>query len=482
MDDAKERAAPDDLTKAAVELESIPSSRDHQRSLPPPLAFRAGAILCGKYRIDRVVAEGGLGIVLAATHLQIGQRVAIKYLKPSAAAQKPVVDRFIREAQLASQIKSDHVVRVHDVGTLDDGGPYIVMEYLEGIDLAHVLDAGPLPVRTAIDYVLQACDALAEAHAMGIVHRDLKPGNLFLAKRAAGSSMVKIIDFGISKMAPSRSPSGTWEHVTTAGEIFGTPVYMSPEQLRSATSVDQRADIWALGVVLHELLTGAMPFGGASVPQLCTSILSDPPVRLTSARPGASPELEAVILKCLEKDRNRRYRNVAELAQELAPFAPETASLRVEHIKRVIVEGGSSVRPPALSRASLDFMAVAQGSSPPVVTSRPKRPRAMILATVASVGVAAALGLSLIVASGGSSATRGTASASAGTGTGAASVAVPVVVAASTSQAPAPVAPPAASDNVTSVTSATVARPPPRRVVPPSASGSRRNAEFGERQ
>ena len=479
MDDAKRRG-PDDLTEAAVQLESMPPSPDPERSVPPPPAFRAGAILCGKYRIDRVVAEGGLGIVLAATHVQIGQRVAIKYLKPSAAAQKAVVDRFIREAQLASQITSDHVVRVHDVGTLDDGGPYMVMEYLEGVDLARVLDAGPLPVRTAIDYVLQACDALAEAHAMGIVHRDLKPGNLFLAKRAAGSSIVKIIDFGISKMAPSRSPSGTWEHVTTAGEIFGTPVYMSPEQLRSATSVDERADVWALGVVLHELLTGTMPFGGASVPQLCTSILSDPPVRLTSARPDASRELEAVILRCLEKDRNRRYRNVAELAQELAPFAPETASARVEHIKRVIVEGGSSVRPPAPSRASLDLMAVAQGSAPPVALIRPKKPRAMILATAASVGVAAAVGLSLIMTGRGEGPARGTASASAGTST--AAVVMPTVAAVSASETPAPVTPPAASDDATSVTSVTAAHPPPRRVVPPSASGSRRNAEFGERQ
>jgi eukaryotic-like serine/threonine-protein kinase len=477
MDEAKGRG-PDDLTVAAV-LESEPPPPEPERSAPPPLSFRAGAILCGKYRIDRVVAEGGLGIVLAATHLQLGQRVAIKYLKPSAAAQKPVVERFIREARLASQIKSDHVVRVHDVGALDDGGPYIVMEYLEGVDLGRVLDAGPLPVRTAIDYVLQACDALAEAHATGIVHRDLKPGNLFLARRAAGSSIVKIIDFGISKMAPSRSPSGTWEHVTTAGEIFGTPVYMSPEQLRSATNVDARADVWALGVVLHELLTGTMPFSGATVPQLCTSILNDAPVRLTNARPDASRELEAVILKCLEKDRSHRYRNVAELAQELAPFAPETASARVEHIKRVIVEGGSSVRPPAPSRASLDLMAVAQGSAPPVVMNKPRSARAMILATAASMAVAAAVGLALIMASRGSGSTRGTASASAAT------VVMPTVAVASPSGEPAPTTPPATPDVATAVTSATaptVVHPPPRRAQPPPSSATRRNADFGERQ
>jgi serine/threonine protein kinase len=473
MDDAK-RSAASDLTEAPAQPEpTLPS---------PPL--RVGAILCGKYRIDRVVAEGGLGIVIAATHLQLGQRVAIKHLKPSAAGHKAVFERFIREARLASQIRSDHVVRVHDVGALEDGGPYIVMEYLEGVDLAQVLDKGPLPVPTAIDYVLQACDALAEAHAIGIVHRDLKPGNLFLAKRAAGSSIVKIIDFGISKMAPSRSPSGSWEHVTTAGEIFGTPVYMSPEQLRSATNVDERADVWALGVVLHELVTSTMPFDGETVPQLCTSILTDAPVRLSSVRPNAPRELEAVILRCLEKDRSRRYRNVAELAQELAPFAPETACARVEHIKRVIVEGGSSVRPPAPSRASLDQMAIVQASAPPVAMTRSRRPRTMVLATAASMLLAAVVGLSLIVATRENGSARGTAAASAAPS--GETVVAPTHAAESTSEAmSAPVTPPAASNTATSAKSASApaaVRPPPRRVVQPSASGSRRNAEFGERQ
>jgi serine/threonine-protein kinase len=217
-----------------------------------------------------------------------------------------------------------------------------------------------------------------------------------------------------------------------------------------------------------------MPFDGASVPQLCTSILNDPPVRLTSVRPDAPRELEDVILKCLEKDRDRRYRNVAELAQELAPFAPETAMARVEHIKRVIVEGGSSVRPPAPSRTSLDLAAGAQGSAPPVVMTKPKRPRAMILATAASVAVAAALGLSLVLASHGSGPVRGTASASAGSSP--AMVEAPIVATASTSEAPPP-------PSVTSATAPPASpRPPPRRVVTQSASGSRRNAEFGERQ
>lgn len=366
---------------------------------PEPSSFRAGGVLFGKFRIDRVLAQGGLGVVVAATHLQLDQRVAIKYLKPEALAQKTVVERFLREARLASQIRSDHVVRVHDVGVVDDAGPYMIMEYLEGIDLGRVLeDKGALLIRNAVDYVLQACEALAEAHAMGIVHRDLKPGNMFLAKRAAGSSIVKLIDFGISKAAPGRTPSGTWDNLSTGDEIFGTPVYMSPEQLRGAADLDARSDIWALGIVLHELLTGMYPFDGENVPQLCTSILGDPPVPLTRHRSAAPPELEKVILKCLEKDRTRRYRNVAELAQELVPFGPDSAAARVEHIRRVIQEGGASVRPPPPTPGSFELTAAANLSAPPLtVSAAPLGRRKWVIASVATFVAAAALGLILLV-------------------------------------------------------------------------------------
>ncbi|HEX8796235.1 MAG TPA: serine/threonine-protein kinase [Polyangiaceae bacterium] len=450
-----------------------------------PSSFRAGGVLFGKFRIERVIAQGGLGVIVAATHVQLEQRVAIKYLKPEALSQKAVVDRFLREARLASQIKSDHVVRVHDVGVVDDGGPYIIMEYLEGIDLGRVLmEKGPLLIRTAVDYVLQACEALAEAHAMGIVHRDLKPGNMFLAKRAAGSSIVKLIDFGISKTIPGRSPSGTWENPTTGKEVFGTPVYMSPEQLRAAADVDPRSDVWALGVVLHELLCGTMPFDGENVPQLCSSILSDPPVPLTRVRTAAPPELEAVILKCLEKDRTRRYRNVAELAQELAPFGPESAAERVEHIRRVIQEGGASVRPPAPSRASFDLLAMANGSSPPVTVELPRSRKKLVLATAASLATALALGLLLVV-----SGRQGDAAHAVSSAASAASVPSPVPTA-SVSTAPSasgssePEAMPLASAPPSSVTATPPVRPPPRRVGSPPASTPtpRRNQEFGERQ
>jgi serine/threonine protein kinase len=311
------------------------------------LGIVPGTVLADKYLVEREIGRGGIGVIVAARHLQLDQHVAIKYLQKKVLDNRTIVDRFAREARLAAQIKSDHVVRVHDVSSHPDVGPYMVMELLEGNDLGHFVEKGPLPIAQAVDYVLQACDALAEAHAFGIVHRDLKPDNLFLAKRPAGKSIVKILDFGISKAAPAQRGSGGWSHVTTASEAFGTPVYMSPEQLRSTASVDARSDIWALGVVLFELLTAKLPFNGDSIPQLCSSILEEAPRALRSLRPQSPPELEAVLLRCLEKDPARRFRNVAELAQELGRFGPQGATGRVRHITRVVEEGGSSVRPPA---------------------------------------------------------------------------------------------------------------------------------------
>jgi serine/threonine protein kinase len=329
----------------AETLELVDADID-QAPVIDELGIHPGTILADKYLIEREIGRGGIGVIVAARHLQLDQHVAIKYLQRKVLDNRTIIERFAREARLAAKIKSDHVVRVHDVSSHPDLGPYIVMEYLEGTDLGHLVEAGPLPIAAAVDYVIQACDALAEAHVLGIVHRDLKPDNLFLAKRAAGTSIVKILDFGISKSVPTQRMSGGWSHVTTATETFGTPVYMSPEQLRSSASVDARSDIWSLGVVLFELLTANVPFAGESVAQLCTSILSDPPSSLLALRPHAPPELEATILRCLEKNPAKRFRNVAELAQELGRFCPAEADSKVRHITRVLEESGSSVRPP----------------------------------------------------------------------------------------------------------------------------------------
>jgi serine/threonine protein kinase len=305
--------------------------------------FAVGSLVADKYVVEGALGSGGLGAVIVARHRALNHRVAIKYLK-SGGKESTIVERFLREARLSAQIQSDHVVKVHDVGELADGSPFMVMEYLEGGDLSDLIQDRGVPIATAVDYVLQACDGLAEAHALGIVHRDIKPENLFLAQRTNHVPVVKIIDFGISKVT-SKNRAMNWAHLTSENERFGTPVYMSPEQLRSSTDVDGTTDIWALGVVLFELITGELPFNGGDVPQLCTSILTSPPRRLSALCPAVPQRLEGVILKCLEKDARFRFRNIAEFAQEIARFGPPEAAERVKRIKNRVVMSGISVRP-----------------------------------------------------------------------------------------------------------------------------------------
>ncbi|MGA2449335.1 MAG: protein kinase [Polyangiaceae bacterium] len=309
-------------------------------------AFSKGSIIADKYEIEHLLGQGGIGVVVVAKHLALNKRVAIKYLKPKALANESIVQRFVREARLTAQITSEHTVRVHDVGTLLDAGPYMVMEYLVGEDLGKVLQSGSLPIERAVDYILQACDALAEAHSLRIVHRDIKPENLFLAQRALHVPILKVIDFGISKMALAPEEEGQWARETAVGERFGTPLYMSPEQLRATAGVDHRTDIWSLGVVLHELLVGSPPFEGQDLPRLCASILTTPPVRISSVRPSVPSALESIVQRCLEKDPQRRFRNVAEFAQELAPFGPPSSEERVSRIREMIRHAGGSVDPP----------------------------------------------------------------------------------------------------------------------------------------
>ncbi|HEX8796912.1 MAG TPA: serine/threonine-protein kinase [Polyangiaceae bacterium] len=299
--------------------------------LPPPA--RLGEML-GKYRLERIVAEGGMGVVVEATHVHLDQRVAIKFLSPLLAGDEMSVQRFLQEARAAAQIRSEHVVRVFDVDTLSTGTPYIVMELLEGEDLNTTLERrGRLPPSEAVDFVLQACHAIAEAHSVGIVHRDLKPGNLFACQRADRQPFIKVLDFGVSKLLPSargwRERASTGPHV-----VMGTPLYASPEQLYASTRVDARADIWALGIILYELIAGNPPFEGDTLFELRTKISGAAPRPLHELRREVSRELGAVVARCLAKDAHNRFATVGDLVDALAPHAPRSSVPPVTRIEQ----------------------------------------------------------------------------------------------------------------------------------------------------
>ena len=294
-----------------------------------------GQILAGKYRVERVLGSGGMGVVVAAWHLELEQRVAVKFLHPLALERADTAERFRREARSAAKIRSEHVARVIDVGIMEGGVPYMVMEYLEGHDVQdEMAKLGMLPIADAIDYVLQAIEALAEAHAAGIVHRDLKPANLFIATRPDGTRIVKVLDFGISKSLLGGSVAEL--SLTRTSVLIGSPLYMSPEQMRSAKDVDTRTDIWSLGVILYEMITGRPPYTGDSIPALCASLLSDTPVPMRSLRADVPPLLEEAITHCLAKDRAERYHSVSELARALAPFGSLSSQLHVDRASRVL--------------------------------------------------------------------------------------------------------------------------------------------------
>ncbi len=307
------------------------------------LRFNTGQVVAGKYMIERQIGAGGMGIVAVATHLSLGQRVAIKFLNQDALESPDIIARFQREAKACVQLKSEHVARVIDVGNMENGAPFMVMEYLEGKDLSTLLEEGDsLPPGIAVDYVLQACEAIAEAHRLGIVHRDLKPANLFLTQRVDGRALIKVLDFGISKVQ-AESIQDTKLTSTTA--IIGSPSYMSPEQLRASRDVDQRGDIWSLGVILFELLTHSLPFISTNVMELCMKVATEPVPRAETRRPDLPTILCDVVARCLEKDPARRFQSVSELVLALEPYQDEELSTTAERIRRV--QGGVPIPLPS---------------------------------------------------------------------------------------------------------------------------------------
>ena len=361
---------------------------------------REGDLLAGKYRVERTIGQGGMGVVYLAMHVELDQHVAVKLMLPETAKSADAVTRFMREARAAAKIKSQHVVRVHDVGVLDGTRPYMAMEYLRGSDLHKLLtERKRLPVAEVAEYLLQALEALAEAHAAGIVHRDLKPGNLFVTRRPDDTPIVKVLDFGISKIqASALSPSNP---LTQVSALVGSPLYMSPEQMKASRDIDQRADIWALGIILHELLTGEVPFKGESLPELCAVIVleADPP-RARDLVPELPPAIDEVIARCLSRKLEERYANAAELARALVPFAHERARVSVDRIAGVLGPAGS-VRGTTLAQSAPRAPESASGAAWSGTTAD-RRGRRGTLVLAAAGAVLALAGIAAFALRGGS--------------------------------------------------------------------------------
>ncbi|WP_433931705.1 serine/threonine-protein kinase [Sorangium cellulosum] len=336
------------------------------RGLEEIQGLEVGTLIAGKYRVNRLLARGAMGAVVAATHVELGELRAIKLLLPSTAADPEMCARFLREARIAARLRSEHAVKVHEVGRIAGGLPFLVMEFLAGRDLRVIRKKrGPLPVEEATLYVIQACDALAEAHALGLVHRDVKPANLFLTRARDGSPCIKVLDFGVSKVAVSGAASAEFgETQTSTGQMLGTPHYMPPEQMRGQRDVDARADIWAIGSLLYVLLTGRYPMHARSVETVSLVLggkfVPPPP---SEVRRGLTPEIDPIILRCLERDRDRRWPDVAELVLALRPFAPPAAEPLIERIQRVLREGPGDA--PASARVLPDGADAADGGSIP---------------------------------------------------------------------------------------------------------------------
>jgi serine/threonine-protein kinase len=448
-----------------------------------------GDVLAGKYRVEHVLGEGGMGLVVSATHLALDERVALKFMRADALGRDDGVQRFLREARAAVRLKSEHVARVLDVGTLDTGAPYIVMEHLEGSDLSDVLAArGTLPLAEAVDYVLQACDAIAEAHARGIIHRDLKPGNLFVARGRDGAPLVKVLDFGISKV---NTLGDRPDSMTSSAAILGSPVYMSPEQMQSSRDVDGTTDIWSLGVILYEAVGGRVPFDEQTIGALMAKVLTQPPPSLATLR-DLPPAFVSVVAKCLEKEPARRYQTVADLARELAPFGDAGSLARVARILAMPVPANEGLVPPTVVSpmtrdpssapparpsilgvaATLDVNGAAPGSARPSPSVRGPLVYGLVGVAIASLGLASFFALRPAPTPG-----SGSPPSPAGMTSGATPGAAPAASAAGQTASALPTAPaaPAASEAPTS--------PPPMAAsspsVVPAASAPRRTTPPG---
>jgi eukaryotic-like serine/threonine-protein kinase len=310
------------------------------------LPCRPGDVVAGKYRVEKMLASGGMGVVVTGMNVELRQLVAIKMMHPHIADNAELSQRFRDEAKIAANLKSEHIAKVSDFGEHDGKVPYMVMEYLEGIDLAARLkEQGPLPLEEAVRYALHVCEALAEAHPRQLIHRDLKPANLFLTTSIDGSPCVKVLDFGIAKLIDGRA-------ATKSGVTLGSALYMSPEQMRAQRDIDARSDLWSLGVVLYKLVTDAAPFMADTEVEVSQRVTSSAPSPPSALRPELPPAFDAVVLRCLEKDRAQRYANVVAFAAALRPLASEDDRSIADRAERVF--NSTTKFPTGLSRAALE--------------------------------------------------------------------------------------------------------------------------------
>lgn len=347
-------------------------------------------LVLGRYVVERLIAEGGMGEVYQARHQELGSRVALKLLKPEALTDPDAVARFRREAQIAAGLSSPHIARVLDVGSLAGGEPVMVMELLDGRDLAQELELrGPLPIDEALRWVLQATEAMIDAHRAGIVHRDLKPGNLYLAEQA-GSRTLKVLDFGISRFsAPGLS------RMTQTQSAFGTPLYMSPEQIRSAKLADERSDVWSMGVILYELCTGTLPFIAETPTALAVVINVEQPLPMSAHRPGSIPaELEALVSACLVKDPSQRIQSMDDLAQGLRALlrpAGQGSTALPRAGRDVVAAAGTGTE---AGSAAMEARTSADLGPREALGAQPRSPSraALVVALAALVGVGLSLG------------------------------------------------------------------------------------------
>ncbi len=326
---------------------------DLDPQLPQP-----GALVAEKFRIERVLGIGGMGVVYAAKHELLNQQVALKLLLPEVAKDKEAVARFLHEGRATARLQSAHVVRVMDVGMVGDA-PFLAMELLSGEDLSVVLETrGRFLITETVDYLLEAMEGLSHAHAAGIIHRDLKPSNLFLV-REGETRTIKVVDFGISKSMGTEAGN-----ITSTSAVLGSPAYMAPEQLRSSKHVDARADVWSLGVIAFELLTNAVPFDGETVGQIFANVLEKPPTRPGTLRVEIPGKLEEAILRCLQKSADARFSSVGELASAIARFGTGRCDPLVASIEKRLSAPGAA--PLVQSRPSIPDL---EPSSPKLRTT-----------------------------------------------------------------------------------------------------------------